>query len=187
MAKKNKNKKNTNTNKGGPKLSKDVATVDQSERSSAETTAPVEGVLTPEIKALLAKSPSELTIKELRTVIKFKQGDKIVAGAKERGKAKLAKLRTYAIRQRAWADAQTERAVKSEGKAIVAEAALSGYEKKLGVEPMDQEAIDATLAELMAAGKVAQVSKIETEPLEGEVTAEATKEITESKEDESDG
>ena len=44
---------------------------------------------------------------------------------------------------------------------------------------VSQEEIDAALAELMKMGKVAQVKVVETEPLEGEVTAEATKKTTE--------
>ncbi|HDY85882.1 hypothetical protein LCGC14_1774680 [marine sediment metagenome] len=122
------------------------------------------------------KSATDMTIKELRALIKEKQDGSVKTDAAKRGKAKLARFRTYAIRQRAWADSQTAKATASEKKAVIAETKLTEYEKKIGVEALTQEEIDNTLTELMSSGRIAQVSSFKVlEPNEEDEAAESTK------------
>ena len=155
------------TSKKGPKLSPNThgtennpKQVDESKIAAIDVAAAdkPEKIIDPKIAVILAKPPTELTVKELRILIKYKEGDKIAANAAERGKNKLAKMRTYAIRQRAWADRQTEKAEASEKKATTAEAKLTEYEVKIGVEELTDEEIDKVLKELMSQGRVAQIS-----------------------------
>ena len=130
------------------------------------------------IEAAKAKNPADLTLTELRLLVSERKAETAGADAVGRGQAKLAKLRTFAIRQRAWADAATAKACKANDKAETAEIALTVYEGKLGVEPMDQAAIDATLTELQSTGRIAQVTSDEAhelEPQDDAKAAEATK------------
>lgn len=149
------------------------ATISGMEAMGDDTT---EKEISPEVAAILAKPVTELSIKELRILVKYKEGDKVKANAADRGRAKLSKMRTYAIRQRAWADSQTAKATASETKAIAAEMKLAEYETKIGVKSLTQEEIDAALEELIKQGRVAQSpSTTVLEPNEMDEAAKATK------------
>ena len=162
MSSKNKGNKSTGASKAETKNSADSKT----DKAKAAKRAK-------DIEAAKAKNPAELTLTELRLLVSAKKAETAGADAVERGQAKLSKLRTYAIRQRAWADAATAKAVKANDKAEDAEISLKKYEGKLGVEPMDQAAIDATLAELQSTGRIAQVTSDETHELEPQDDAKA--------------
>lgn len=160
----------------GPKLSPTTCRTDEEIIKDAKTDTGEANTIDPEIIALLKKSPTDMTIKELRILVKYKQGGEVKINAAERGKNKLAKMRTYAIRQRAWANGQTAKATASENKAIIAEVKLAEYEQKIGVKTLTQEEIDAALKELMAAGRIAQVASNKVlEPNSEDEPAEATK------------
>ena len=98
--------------------------------------------------------------------------------ATDKAAAKLGGLRTYAVRQRAWADKAAAQAEKAADKADIADAKLDKLEKRLGVDPATDEEIAATLAELVASGRVAQLTIAEVtadaEPVGGPDAAAAS-------------
>ena len=76
------------------------------------------------IEAAKAKNPADLTLTELRLLVSERKAETAGADAVGRGHAKLAKLRTFAIRQRAWGDAATAKGCKANDKAETAEISM---------------------------------------------------------------
>jgi len=113
----------------------------------AETTVPTSSVV----------DVRDLSVAELRLLLTEAKTREAPAKAAAKGQAKLAKLRTYAVRQRAWAESQTAKASTACDRADKAEAALATYEAKLGIDPATEAEIAATLAALIASGRVVQV------------------------------
>lgn len=113
--------------------------------------------------ATAAATLDSASLKDLLAALKARRADAKEERELATATAKLADLRTYAVRQAAWAAKARRHAAASLRKARKAAAALATLEAKLGIAPATEAEVAATLARLIADGRVAQTTPA-TEP-----------------------